>query len=322
MTLPYDKSAAIVVLPSLADGQITRPALRRWLARGTVSRVEQPQELLQSVLECLQQPYPEQGIGALRMWGQTGDRPTVWIAAADPVYLEPRRDKLFLHGLYGDKMPNADLHAIFDYLQERLAGSDRYGFARIGAHGYVRADNPMQTSHAPAYAVDQHYPNDFMPSGDRSGSYHTLRSEVEMALHEHPINARRESEGLPPVNSLWLWGGGFAPELHTEPHPPLFADDYLLQGYWQSKTAVVEDWPGSIAACLDAAIAGFVAVPCAAGDNSDWLQTCLEELRQALLSGRIGQLTLLLADGFVVNMQRADAWKFWRFGSELFEPRT
>jgi hypothetical protein len=322
VTLPYDKSAAIVVLPSLAGEQISNPALRRWLARATVSRIDAPKELLQSVLQCLNLPYPEQGIGALRMWGQTGDRPTVWIAAADPVYLEPRRDKLFLHSLYGDKMPSADLHAIFDYLQERLAASDRYGFAHIGPHGYVRADKPMPTASAPACAVDQQYPNDYMPTGDESGAYHTLRSEVEMALHEHPINVRRESEGLPPVNSLWLWGGGFAPLQNTEPHPPLFADDYLLMGYWQSKTGVAERWPGSIAACLDAAVAGFVAVPNAVADDPDWLQTCLEELRQAMNSGRISQLTLILADGYIVNVQRADSWKFWRQRSALFEPRN
>lgn len=318
MTLPYDKSAAIVALPSLAGNQVTNPGLRRWLSRATISRAVTRPELLQSVLNCLHLPYPEEGIAALRMWGQAGDRPTVWIAAADPVYLEARLEHLRLHALSGRLMPPGDLREIFDYLQERLAAQDRYGFARIGAYGYVRANTPLPTAREPAYVIDQQLPNEYLPVSDHTASHHALRGEVEMALHEHAVNLRREAAGLPPVNSLWLWGGGFAPEQTTEPRPPLFADEPLLKGYWLSKTGVVEDWPGSIAACLDSAVAGFVAVPAASASEPDWLQTCLQELRVALQSGRISRLTLLLDDGHVAELAKADTWKVWRRQTALF----
>ena len=254
------------------------------------------------------------------MWGQTGDRPTVWIAAADPVYLEPRLDHLRLHALQGDDMPDADLGAIFDYLQERLAGKERYGFARIGSCAYVRADSPIQTSAAPASAIDQQLPNDYMPKNDATGTYHALRGEVEMALHDHDVNVRRESQGRAPVNSLWLWGGGFAPQQETVPHPPLFSSDPMLKGYWLSKTGVVAGWPGSIAACLEASVAGFVAQP-SLGD-ADWTQHCLRELRTALTTGRISQLTLLFGDRYRVQISRSNAWKVWRRKSELFGKAT
>lgn len=318
MTLPYDKSAAVVILPSLAGEAVTDPGLRRWLSRASIDRAGKPRELLECVLESLNLPYPDEGVAALRMWGQTGDRPTVWIAAADPVYLEPRMDHLCLHALCGDNMPSADLREIFDYLQECLAGKERYGFARIGSCGYIRANAPMMTSRSPAYLIDQQLPNDYMPSGDDTGSYHTLRGEVEMAVHDHEVNLRRESDGFLPINSLWLWGGGFAPEQNTEPHPPLFTNDPMLKGYWLSKTGVVGDWPGSIAACLDASVAGFVALPGAGASNSGWLEPCLNELRAALNSGRISRLTLILGDGYVVELHRSDAWKFWRRSTALF----
>ena len=315
MTLPYDKSAAIVVLPSLAGDRVSDSRLRRWLSRATVSRCERPRERLQNVLDCLCLPYPEQGLGALRLWGQTGDRPTAWIAAADPVYLEPRLTTLCLHALQGDDMPGSDLREIFDYLQQRLAGNDRYGFVRIGAHGYVRASTPLPTAQAPACVIDGLAPNDYLPAGDATASHHVLHGEVEMALHEHALNLRRESDGRLPVNSLWLWGGGIAPEQTTEPRPPLFADDALLRGYWLSKTGVVDAWPGSIGACLDAAIAGFVAIPDV--QNGD-VQTCLEELRVALQTERISKLTLLLEDGYIVELRRSDAWRFWRRRTAIF----
>lgn len=316
MTLPYDKSAAVVIFPALAATQITDPGLRRWIMRGTTTRYEHRPEQLQSILQCLNLPYSDDGLAALRMWGQTGDRPTVWIAAADPVYLEPRLDHLCLHALQGDAMPDADLGALFDYLQQRLAGRERYGFARIGSCGYVRANSPMQTSRLPSYVIDQQLPNDYMPTNDATGTYHSLRGEVEMALHDHEVNTRRESQGLAPVNSLWLWGGGFAPDQETVPHPPLFADDPLLKGYWLSKTGVVADWPDNIAACLDASVAGFVA-QAAAGD-ADWTQDRLGELRAALKSGRVSKVTLIFGDLYRVQIERADALKIWRRKSDLF----
>ena len=316
MTLPYDKSSAVVIFPALAATQITDPSLRLWIARGIATRFEDPPGLLQGVLGCLNVAYSEEGLAALRMWGQTGDRPTVWIAAADPVYLEPRLDHLCLHALQGDDMPDADLGAIFDYLQERLAGQERYGFARIGSCGYVRANSPIQTSASPASVIDQQLPNDYMPKNDDTGTYHSLRGEVEMALHDHDVNVQRESQGRAPVNSLWLWGGGFAPEQETVPHPPLFSNDPVLKGYWLSKTGVVAGWPGSIAACLEASVAGFVAQP-RTGD-AGLTQLCLRELRAALTAGRISRLTLIFGDRYRVQINRSDAWKIWRRNSELF----
>lgn len=320
MTLSYDKSAAVVVFPALALAQIVDPSLQLWIARGTATRFQELPQLLRCVLGCLKQACPDEGLAALRMWGQTGDRPTVWIAAADPVYLEPRLDHLCLHALQGDDMPDGDLGAIFDYLQERLAGQERYGFARIGSCGYVRANSPIQTADSPAYVIDQQLPNDYMPKNDDTGTYHSLRGEVEMALHDHDVNVRRESQGLAPVNSLWLWGGGFAPQQETVPHPPLFANDPTLKGYWLSKTGVVAAWPGSIAACLEASVAGFVAQ--AMNGDAEWTQHCLGELRAALNSGRISQLTLIFGNRYQVQVKRSDAWKIWRRESELFGQAT
>ena len=68
-----------------------------WLAQSDLTQETGPKELLARIIQETGLPYPEQGFAALRMWGQTGDRPTTWIAAADPVYLEPRLDHLCLH---------------------------------------------------------------------------------------------------------------------------------------------------------------------------------------------------------------------------------
>lgn len=67
-----------------------------------------------------------------------------------------------------------------------------------------------------------------------------LQSEVQMLLHDHPINAEREAKGLLPVNSFWLSGcGGVQPE----PEEATLQIDTSLRA-----AALAEDWPAWTAA--------------------------------------------------------------------------
>ena len=318
MAVPYEKTAAIVVLPAVGGGRLADASLRRWLARADLRREPAPAELLGRVLGRLNLPYPESGLGALRMWGQTGDRPAVWIAAADPVYLEPRLDHLCLHAMDAESAPVSDLRPLIDHLQATLGEDQSFGFARLDTHGYLRADEPIATANVPPYVVHGDMPNEYMPAGEGADRFRQLVSEVEMALHDHEVNLRRQQDGLQPVNCLWLWGGGLAPEQETAPHPPLFADDPLLVGHWLSKTGVVAGWPGDIAACVKASIAGFVAVV-PDEDEPDLLERCLSELRALLGAGRLSRLTLMFRDGIEATVLPEHRLRVWRRRSGLLD---
>jgi hypothetical protein len=318
LTTPYDKSAAIVVLPAVGGGRLKDASLRHWLGRSDIRQLMEPKELLAGILETLNLPYPETGLGALRMWGQTGDRPTVWIAAADPVYLEPRMDHLCLHAQDAESAPAADLRPLIDHLQATLVDSENHGFARLGTCGYLRASTPIATANVPPYVVHRDMPNEFMPSGDDADGYRNLVSEVEMSLHDHEVNLRRQDHGLQPINCLWFWGGGVAPEQQTVPHPPLFGNDPLLIGHWLSKTGVVANWPGDIASCVEASLAGFVAVV-PEKDDPELLDRYLRELRELIRSQRVSRLTLMFRDGVVATVERAHRWRIWRRGSPVLD---
>ncbi len=319
MNASYDKNTAVVVLPPVRGGRLEDRSLRAWLAQSELSVAGEPREMLARLTDELGLPYPQEGLAALRMWGQTGDRPTVWIAAADPVYLEPRLDHLCLHSLQRTGVPSSDLRPLFDHLQTTLAADQRFGFTRLGSNGYLRADEPISTAAVPAYVVDQREPGEFLPTGDYTVTHRNILSEIEMALHEHEVNLRREDEGLPPVNSLWLWGGGKAPEKITRPQPPLFADDPLLTGYWESATGVSDFWPGSFEACAEASVHGFVAVTPEADQRSETLHDYLLELRALLRARRIRRLVLLFRDGVRAEIRFARTLKFWLRDSELLD---
>jgi hypothetical protein len=140
-----------------------------------------------------------------------------------------------------------------------------------------------------------------------------------MALHEHEVNRRRVEQGQQPVNSLWIWGGGTAPEIVSRPHPPLFANDPLLLGYWASASAQASVWPGDIASCLDAASDGFVAVIPQRLHTAEALADSLGKLRRALQSGRVSRLTLLFRDGLTADMRRSHNYRIWRRNTALLD---
>jgi len=299
-------------MPTVAGGNLTDRSLRAWLARSDLSRTQENVELLARITQTMGLPYSHEGLGALRFWGQTGERPSAWIAAADPVYLEPRLDVLWLHSLASDEFSTADLDGLIGHLQQTLGDDERLGFTRLGTYGYLRAAVALQTAEVSSAVVNQGNPGDHLPEGATTASYRNLLSEIEMALHEHEINQRRVEQGDQPVNSLWIWGGGDAPAITRRPQPPLFANDPLLLGYWASASAQASVWPGDIANCLDAATDGFVAVVPQQLHSADFLVDCLEKLRRALRSGRLGRLTLLFRDGLTADILRSHGYRVWR----------
>ena len=310
MAPSYDNKAAVVVLPALA--QLESPELVRWLARADIDLQSGRRELLSSVLDEIGIACPTEGLGALRMWGQTGDRPAVWIAGADPVYLEPQLDRLCLHAMTRDEVRPAELRLLIDHLQDTLAADTGFGFARLGASGYLRAETPIATAAVPSFVVDQRAPDAFLPAGDDAADYRRLQSEIEMSLHDHEVNQRRVASGKYPVNSLWLWGGGVAPRRETRPLPPLFANEPLLHGYWESANAAADLWPGGIDDCLRTADGGFVAVAPVEQDDAAFQADCLSALRSALESKQLDRLVLLFRGGHRADVRRRHALRFWR----------
>lgn len=316
MPLPYDSSAAVVLLPPVR-GRLTDRKLLRWLSQAQLEALPAPVDPFAQVLGTLGLERPVDGLAALRMWGQTGDPPGTWIAAADPVYMEPQLDRLFLHALGPEEVDKSEMRRLFDALQDTLGADGALGFARLGACGYIRSGRPMVTSQLPAAMLDRQNPEESMPPAGSAADTLKLTSEIEMTLHAQPVNAERQSRGRPPVNSLWIWGGGYAPERRAVPVPPLYADDPLLRGFWESVYGTARPWPGAIGSCLEMASGSFVAEVPAPQDDGTALNDDLLALRNALRSGRLRHAVVISADGLHATLRRSDRFRFWRRTSAL-----
>lgn len=312
-----DQLHATVVLPPGAHGRIEDRALRKWLSRGALSYAEPNEEMLQILATRLGGPVPRGGMAALRFWGQTGERSATWMAAADPVHLETRLHSLRIRALQPGEVSKGDLRQLIDHLERTLGGDRGVSFARIGQYAYLHCDQGIDTAPVSAEILHGLPPDEYLPGGESSSGFHKLIGEVQMALHDHEVNERRTLEGLLPVNSLWLWGGGVAPEAAPHPLPALVSNDPLYKGYWMSCAAEVGAWSGDLDAGISmVASDAVVLVP----DNrpADTVPL-LRELRRKLARRDITSLSLLFRDGLTVDISSWHNYRVWRASDPVLD---
>jgi hypothetical protein len=214
-----------------------------------------------------------------------------------------------------------EIRALFSFLQQALGDEERPAFMSLDSLGYLRGAGNLATAAVSPEIVDGRPPDEFMPGGEGQANHDGLLSELQMALHDHDVNLQRVANGRLPVNSLWIWGGGTAPEVETRPIPPLIAAEPLLRGYWRSCGGANESWQGDFERCLDVAPNGFVAIAPEAGEltQSAAMAGYLEELRLIMKRGGLRKLTLVFRDGLRIELRSRDSLRFWRQVSSLLK---
>ncbi len=159
------------------------------------------------------------------------------------------------------------------------------------------------------------------PAGAQAAELRRLGAEIEMWLHEHPLNRARASRGELPVNALWLWGGG-APAVicavRTAPAAVAWAEDLYVDGLTRVRASQVmarpERWPGQDAS---AAPPGQLLVVCGLGAapdvgsllalEQDWIAPALAQWQ----AGRLVSATLLAGER-AITLEGSRWRRLWR----------
>lgn len=87
-----------------------------------------------------------------------------------------------------------------------------------------------------------------LPAGEAGRITRRWLNELQMALHEHPLNRARRERGWPEINSLWLHGDGVAPPSLSARVDALWSQDALVCGCADIAGVrvldeVVREWP-------------------------------------------------------------------------------
>ncbi|MFD4838362.1 hypothetical protein ACFWP0_12725 [Achromobacter sp. NPDC058515] len=72
----------------------------------------------------------------------------------------------------------------------------------------LRLPQGLRPQTATPMAVAGRRLNEWWRQDAETRPWRRLLNEIQMAWHEHPVNEARAARGLPPVNALWLYGGG------------------------------------------------------------------------------------------------------------------
>jgi hypothetical protein len=130
-----------------------------------------------------------------------------YVSAAEPVFLAADRDDLVLIKRIDDLAVN-EASTLVAMLNRHFDADDlRFVLARPDAW-FVRCVNAPDIVTAPLDAACGRGVYPYLPRGVDGGTWKRWQNEIGMLLHEHPINAAREANGMAPVTGIWFWGGG------------------------------------------------------------------------------------------------------------------
>jgi hypothetical protein len=246
-----------------------------------------------------------------------------WLRA-DPVHFLAHRDRLTLLEP-GAVHPRAEDAAELVALLNRHFSGDGFSFhAPHPARWYVRAPGtPRLVTRELSLSTGRDIAG-ALPTGEDSLRWRRVLTEIQMLMHEHPVNQRREALGELPINSVWLWGGGRRPDVPGQHFTHVGGENALAQSLAARAGAELLEGAQLPSSAEPSARVLVVAEAVSAryGDDRAWQQSLLaieRDLVSPMLSGlrqgtiKEAALVALHARGCVrFEAGRADLFKFWR----------
>lgn len=237
-----EPGAARQLLPLL---QRYSPTLVRWMqaSRAQVQEANPAETACTAYeqwrLESLGfQPRPGQalaaGLGPLWAESQLASSEAVWLA--ELVHVSPSRDGAVLLPANDVHIKTEESEALFRSAQDLFIGS---GFELLSGgrtRWRVKPPSSFVSRCASPAQVALTSVNDWWPQEDSARPWRRLVNELQMLWFDHDVNTARQRDGLPPINSLWLFGGASLEQFRRLEASDVQAHDDLLRPY------LAQDW--------------------------------------------------------------------------------
>ncbi len=254
-----------------------------------------------------------------------------WWLRADPVHLRIGSSNARLFAGYALKLQADEAEPLLATLNAHFAADGLQFEAPAPDRWYLGLEQAIDLStHSPAEVAGRNV-DPFMPVGADARFWRTRLNEAQMLLHETEINNARERAGALPVNSIWLWGGGWTPRPGWAPEHVLAAD-VLTRGLARLVAAAggtqpqidplpayAAEWEPTVGTTL--AVDWTLRDPLIHGEPEGWLEA-IQRLEQdwfspllaRLQAGAFDELEIRPADGRRFRISRRGLRRFWRRG--------
>ena len=138
---------------------------------------------------------------------------------------EPYNKKVMVDYCAGD-ISTAEAAEIIKTVDEKL-GNEIYKFyAGVAYRHCLVVDNGTTDlgTLTPPHDISGRVITDYLSDSENATGLIALMEKSYEILKDHPVNRERESKGLRPANSIWLWGEGRKPQLEA------FESKYNVKG--------------------------------------------------------------------------------------------
>ena len=305
-----------------ATSAMRAPALETLLARGYL-RAHPAQGIEIALCQLLgivrQQDWPIAPI-TIEAEGETAGS-AYWMRA-DPVHLRVMRDRIVLADSSVLNLTQQESDALATSIREHF-GEALQPRPLHPASWYIKLAQVPQLVTTPLSVACGRDIQPLMPEGEDAQQFRSMLNEVQMLLHDHPVNQRREGRGELAINALWLWGGGIKPVIENRSLATLFSGDRTVSALGEFCGAEVcrsaADLRTIVTASQPIVVLDSLNQAGQCGDiygwwdalgtlERDWFVPLLGLLKRFKLS----ELTLNdPANGKTLVVKRADTWKSW-----------
>ena len=156
-----------------------------------------------------------------------------WWMRADPVYLQPDRDQAVLVASEELDLHPEECAALLETINAHFAADGWQLHAPHPQRWYLQLNEADAIRTTPLPQVMGQGVNQNLPHGESRRQWHSRLNELQMLLHNHPINQQRVQAGKLPINSVWLWGEGSMPHGDPPAWDQVYSDDVLVKAMAQ-----------------------------------------------------------------------------------------
>ena len=224
-----------------------------------------------------------------------------------PCIVQPDRDTLRLFSLAEDTLTESESMALLAHIKPLLAPMrgqliDAATWALLPPSGEtIGAVKFNALTDVAGQSV-----TDFLPQGADAVRWLSLWNEIQMSLHDCPVNQQREQDDKPSINSIWFWGqGGFNPTDNRWQHVA-GAAPYLIELVKASGTGISTSIPHISGAKLT------VLSPLSMVDSTAQLAELTNILTNALAElrwGKLRQLTVIVPTRARFTLSPRTMWR-------------
>lgn len=300
------------------------PALERWVARADVARRAERSavEFLASAF-ALPSPPP---VAAIALAADHEPREGGWLRA-DPVHLRIEQDAVALHDPAVLDITREEADSLREALSELFAPDGLEFHAPSPERWYVRVPEGEMPRTVPIEDAIGRNVFGMLPRGPGRINWASALTESQMLFAGHEVNARREAEGLPAINSVWFWGEGASPRTVASPYALVCSDDPFARGLARLSGVRLAARGRSLAELdpVDRSESALVVLdpltaPLRRGDAEAWRRAA-EQLEKDWFAGlgaaveRFGTVRIILpagGDTLVATLGAASRWRWYR----------